>query len=161
MLVMTSMILIEGPANSVVARRIGIRDRLGARFRAFELDQALADGTPPDTSAVLALRARRLIAERTRRQLGETLRRVVDRRGRCPSVVHVSACPQTVVDVEDLLAQLARRLLAPAPVDARGVAQARILLSDGSGPLFWNDRAAELPGRLRGALEALEPGPAR
>jgi len=155
------MVLLTGAAtDTVVAQRVRIRDRLGARFNAFGLDQALASGTPPDASAPLALRARRLISERTRRQLGGTLRRVVGQRDRCPSVVHVTARRQTVVEASDLLVQLEQRLLAPAPVDARGVAQARILLSDGSGPLFSNRLGGDLRGRVQRAIDALEPQPA-
>jgi hypothetical protein len=55
------------------------------------------------------------------------------------------------------LERLASRLADPDPVDARGVALTHELLSDGTGPLFWNRSADSLKARLREALEALEP----
>ncbi|OLE37274.1 MAG: hypothetical protein AUG48_04905 [Actinobacteria bacterium 13_1_20CM_3_68_9] len=61
------------------------------------------------------------------------------------------------MDARDDLDLLARRLLSGAPVDVRGVAQARVLLSDGSGPLFWRRSPENLRARIREAIEALEP----
>jgi hypothetical protein len=154
--VMASVILIDD-ANALVARRVRLRDRLRARFRAFALDQALAAGAPPEKDAALTLRARTLIDERTRCELGSALRRLVIGADRRPSVVHVPASSPTLDGAGDLLDELAIRLLAPAPVEARGVAQARLLLSDGTSPLFWSRRSAQSRERVQRALSALEP----
>jgi hypothetical protein len=57
------------------------------------------------------------------------------------------------------LAMLAEKLAEPAPVCARGVAQALLLLTDGTGPLYnphsdgsVRDRAASAVANLRPAL---------
>jgi hypothetical protein len=156
MTVMASVILIDVNADTVVTRRVRLRDRLRARVKAFALDQAIAAGASPDTDAALTLRARELISERTRSQLGTALREASSGDSG-PSVVRVSACRQAVEEASDLIAELARRLLAPAPVEARGVAQARLLLSDATSPLFWSRRSAESRERVQQALTALEP----
>jgi hypothetical protein len=61
------------------------------------------------------------------------------------------------------LNELISRLLGPGPVSARGVAQARLLLTDAGGPLYRVGRhagTADLRVRVcdaAGALSALDP----
>lgn len=156
--VMQVALLQEGPRSSfIVPHRVRLRDRLRARLRSVELDRALAAGARPEQSAALELRARNLIAARTRSEFGHSIRRIARPSRSAPSVVRVPAAGTTLADSDHLLHRLARRLLAPAPVDARGMAQVRLLLSDGSGPLFDRRRASELGLRLEAATQALEP----
>lgn len=122
-----------------MAARVQLRDRLAARWSALELDRALADGADPEASPALSLRARRLTAFRYRRALAASLERVLRdaatarpqrSRGRIvPSRRHVARA-------ERELAELAQAIARPGPVSARGMAKARLLLSDGNGPLF-------------------------
>ena len=60
-----------------IAPREGVLDRVSARLRSRQLDEALARGVPPETSARLALRARRLTALSRRRAIADALRRVM------------------------------------------------------------------------------------
>ena len=53
--------------------------------------------------------------------------------------------------------KLARRLNDAGPVDVRGVALARQLLTDGTGPLFWARSQESVSAHAREALVALEP----
>ena len=55
------------------------------------------------------------------------------------------------------LRTLAGRLLAPAPVAARGVATTRLLLTDGAGPLYWGDATTDLRACICQAISALDP----
>jgi hypothetical protein len=120
-----------------VARRPGMRDRLAARVHARQLDHDLAAGADPETTPALALRARRLTAPPRRRQMADGYRRLPRKaRGRLDCV-----------GAE--LAQLADTLEAPGPVTATGAAQAWLLLTDGTGPLY-NSRA---PAGVRAAAE--------
>jgi hypothetical protein len=67
------------------------------------------------------------------------------------------AAPRPQVDgARAELDRLARRLAAPEPVDPRGVALARDLLSDGAGPLLWRGSGEDLAQRAREALAVLE-----
>jgi hypothetical protein len=54
---------------------------------------------------------------------------------------------------------LADRLLSPDPVSAQGVAQARLLLTDGTGPLYRRGAAEDLRDALTRALACLDPEP--
>src|SRR5690349_9334731 len=63
--------------SDVVARPVGLLDRLTARLRPFELDAQLARGVPADASVRLVLRAHRLISPTQRAALARTLRRIV------------------------------------------------------------------------------------
>jgi hypothetical protein len=121
-----------------------LRDRLAARVRSHRLDEALARGTPAETNAVLALRARRLTRSRFRRGLARTLRRLI-REAESTSGFSRSRIPPVcarVAGAADALNELADGLARPNPAAARGVAQAVMLLTDGTGPLF-NVRCAE------------------
>jgi hypothetical protein len=139
------------------ARDVRARDRLVARWKSPKLDRALAKGVPPETSGALLLRARTLLGRRARRELSRALQRILREASHAPwPGARMPVRRNEVMDARDDLNQLARRLLAPAPVDVRGVAQVRVLLSDGSGPLFWRRSADDLRGRVREAIEALE-----
>src|SRR6516162_219364 len=71
------VLLAGGVDGLVVARRPRLRDRLAARLRARRLDRALAEGTPPEASAALALRAHQLTESEQRGSIAQAIRRVV------------------------------------------------------------------------------------
>jgi hypothetical protein len=122
------------------------------------LDQALARGATPETNAAVGLRAQALVARRTRRELGRTLERIlVQPSGPSPLGSRLQAPPDRVSAARGDLKLLARRLLDTGPVDARGVARTRVLLSDAGGPLFWHRSREDLRARVQEAIEALEP----
>jgi hypothetical protein len=122
-----------------------IRRRLQARFSRRRLDQDLADGRVPAGSLVHALRARQLTDSSLRREVAARLRDVVEDAGQLNEVLHPVRLRRTTVFVslrrgevmrwrEGLLG-LADRLEDPV-VGAAGVARARVVLSDGAGPLY-------------------------
>ena len=128
----------------VVAGRPRIRDRALARLCAGRLDRALAAGAASEATAALALRARRLTALPHRRSIAQAYRRVVReaRAGERRSHVRITACRSRVIAAGDELSLLADALARPGPVAAQGAAQAFLLLTDGTGPLY--DRKSEL-----------------
>src|ERR1700757_1318770 len=95
-----------------IAPQASVLDHLNARLNGHHLDQSLAEGTPPETAAPLALRARRLTALPRRRVIAAGLRRAV--REPCRAVPR------------DELTRLADALTDPGPVAARGAAEAWI-----------------------------------
>jgi hypothetical protein len=143
----------------VVADRLRVRDRVTARWRSRRLDLALAAGASSEAAAVLALRARRITALSRRRSIANALRRVVHeaRHGTPPSYVRIMPCRGRVVAASDELSRLAAALAQPGPVAARGVAQAWILLTDGTGPLYSPSSQASLEARAVSAAENLRP----
>lgn len=98
----------------LIADRPRLSDRLSARWCYLRLDLALAAGTPAESGAALALRARRL------------------------------------TDLSN-----ADALFEPGPVAPRGVAQARMLLTDGTGALFNARSDASLRASAVTAIENL------
>jgi hypothetical protein len=137
--------------------RIRLRDRLVARVRRFTLDRQLAGGASPDSNPALLLRAHALISERERRRLARALRRSSRLAGRGPLVAHAPLDRDTLLGAGEELDTLASRLVAPGPVDARGVASTRLLLSDVRSPLFRRRSGGALRERLATVREALDP----
>jgi hypothetical protein len=143
----------------IVIRRVKATDRLAARLRADSLDRLLAAGQSPDSDAVLTLRARELLSLRTRRAMARSLRRLYRKPERRPALVPaVPPARDQVLNARPALTQLADRLDGDEPVDVRGVALTRLLLTDGAGPLYHRMRAADLPRAAGEAIEALNPG---
>ncbi len=142
--------------------------RTWARIRALlhpgALDRRLAAGADPARDRELAARAALLLRRTTRMQIAEGLEAAVAsaRSGagaRSLSAIVPAAGPAVRCASEELL-ELARRLRAPEPVSAQGVALARELLVDGTRPLYaahGGDQLARMARHARGALEAGRP----
>jgi hypothetical protein len=140
-----------------IAAQDGVLDRLTTRFRSRQLDQDLARGIPPETATPLALRARRLTTLSRRRVIADGLRRVIRDtcRGVPPSRARISPRRSQVIAAVDDLTRVADALASPGPVAARGVAQAWILLTDGTGPLYNPNSTANLRARAASAANNL------
>ncbi|HTU84496.1 MAG TPA: hypothetical protein VMF57_02915 [Solirubrobacteraceae bacterium] len=154
-----TVLLASGGPGQVVAERARLRDRLVARWRARQLDRALADGVSPETNAPLALRAHRLTEPDRRWSIAGALRRIVREADdhRRPSLGRVTPNASAVKVASDALTELADTLDDPGPVAAHGVAQALLLLTDGTGPLY-NVRSSE-PLSVRAAQAARQLRP--
>jgi hypothetical protein len=126
-------------------------------WHATELDRRLAAGEDRWASDALALRARRLTTSRSRarvaRGLAGALRSARSDRPRFTAAVRPSG--PDVLDAERTVASLERRLRAPGPVAAQGVAIIRLLLTDGNGPLYQSSDPHALGTRLRAAATLL------
>lgn len=123
--------------------RAGVALRLRVYITRTSLDRQLVAGWPPESTAALALRARRLIDRRTRQRLACNLCRVVayaDRvERRAPFSAVVIDCAAVRAGREALLG-LAERLEEGAPVNPTGVVLARRLLTDGIDSPLCNPR---------------------
>jgi hypothetical protein len=73
------------------------------------------------------------------------------------SYVPIVPCRGRVAAASDELSRLAATLTEPGPVAARGVAQAWILLTDGTGPLYNPSSPASLQESTVSAGENLRP----
>jgi hypothetical protein len=159
---MAPLVLVRPAADTadvVVARRASWRDRLMAILRRARLDEQLARGVDPSASAPLAPRAEALGRGRFRTMLGERIRHVLDE-ARGPhriSWVRVPLQRAAVLEAAQELDELAGRLLSPGLLAARGVAQVRLLLVDGRGPLYYSGDSDELRIAVVRALEDLNP----
>lgn len=157
---MASLLLLHPDQTAPLrARRTRAHERVRVRLCPWGLDIALARGAPADARGDLSLRAHRLISLRTRQRLAGEIHQVLRdaARPRHPLERRLHPSAPDVMDAAPLLYDLADQLCHPGPVDAQGVAQVRLLLRDGAGPLY----DAPWPGYLElcvaRALAALTP----
>jgi hypothetical protein len=149
-------------ANGVlVARRARFGERLASRLGALWLDVELARGVPPEARAALALRAQALGEPRTRRALAQSLRHILDeaRRESPPRRGKIATRRADVLAASEQLERLIERLLEPGILAARGLAEVRVLLTDGGGPLYFRGASQDLRAATAHALTQLEPAP--
>jgi hypothetical protein len=74
------------------------------------------------------------------------------------SQARISPRASQVIAASDELSRLADTLASPSPVAAPGVAQAWILLTDGTGPVHNANSTANLRARAASATNDLRPG---
>lgn len=136
--------------------RPSIATRLIARLRAGHLDRLIAVGVPAPVGSAQAAHEARLTSAAERDSIARSLRTTVtDAHGR--GVLLSSRLPLHVPNItaaEDVIDAVTLRLHSPRPVNARGMARLRQILSDGTGPLYRYGRG-DLRGRLGAALAAL------
>jgi hypothetical protein len=155
------VIVLLDARGGVCARTATRWERFAASLHAHRLDEELAHGTPPENSPELAVRAAKLARPRTRRMLAESLRRL---RRRAEEAASRAASPRVLEvpldhlrPLHDEIEGLVRRLDAPVPVPARGVALVQLLLSDGAGPVHHVGDPERLRAALIDASGALDP----
>jgi hypothetical protein len=135
-----------------------LRRTLIARWHAAKLDRRLAAGDHPSAGTLLAVRGQQITSRRSRTRVADGLARAVSDSVTTP-VFSAAVQPdrREVLAARAVLAVLDRRLRAPEPVTAQGVALLRELLTDGAGPLYRRSERGALGSRLRAAAAALEP----
>jgi hypothetical protein len=131
--------------------------RVRERLFAGRLDQELAAGADPGASPALRLHSERLCNPRQREDLAKRLREAVTSafEGPRPLSAAVPVRAHAVREASDEVEDLACQLTAPWQVDARGVALTRLLLTDGSGPLYNPAEEHRLLATVREAHRAL------
>jgi hypothetical protein len=158
----STVLVAVGLADGLVrAERPSLRARLAARWQPRRLDSALAGGVPPEATTALALRARELTELERRLSIAGAIRRVIReaREGTPIAPGRIRPDGRRVRAASEELRALADTLAQPGPVTASGVAQAWILLTDGTGPLYNPySRTGLRAGAARAARE-LRPWP--
>lgn len=133
-----------------------ITTRVIAELFAIRFDKQLVAGVAPEPGSVLAAHVSRLASACERRKLAEALHRSVceahSRRTRISATIPVDR--SAVAAAVGLIDQVVLRLTGPRPVSARGVARLRLLLSDGTGPMYWPG-GGDLGAELRAVLGQL------
>jgi len=140
-------------------RASSLRLRLRTSVHRARLTRALAEGADPVASDELALRARRLTSERTRRTFARGLRRSIAearRPARTRGVLSIID-RRAVLEAEAAIAEVIERLLAPRPVQAAGMAMVeRILTNADRSPLYNPSKPGALRHTIRVATFALD-----
>jgi hypothetical protein len=130
--------------------------RIHVRTHRFALDEHLAEGADPESTAALGLRSMQLL--RGRAGLASALERAAES-ARNPGPAFSARVPvrrAEVIDCAEDIEALAERLREPGPTSVRGIAMVSQLLHDGASPLY-TDRGASLRYALRSARLALDP----
>jgi hypothetical protein len=129
---------------------------LGARLFAVRLDRQVEAGAPVPVGSALAVHVARLTSTRERDLIARAFELHLQdaiHGFRGPSA-RVPVNRAGVLDARNLVHEVTRRLHSPDPVRPRGMARLRLLLTDGTGPLYtpWRGSVA---AELRGALAVL------
>jgi hypothetical protein len=156
LIVMREVLLEQG--SSLRVRQVRLRDRLTARMRVGALDRQLADGTAPEASVALALHATRVYQASQRQFLARTLTHLArsSRSSSSSTRLRVPVDHEAVRRALDELEAVAHRLNGDGPLNVQGLARIRLLLADGTGPLYRAARPEQLRLELRSALATLD-----
>jgi hypothetical protein len=160
--VTTVLLTTVADQDVIAARRCGLRRRLSVKLKSMELDRELADGLDPDDTASRSMRAAELISSATRRRLAMQLRRVLQRAYRPPHPFDptVPLARVTILEHREEIETLAKLLEGRAPVEARGVAFARLLLTEPCSPIYGAaGQSSSLEEWLEAAIQAVEQSP--
>lgn len=142
---------------TLVIRRTTLRERLFARLHSFTLDLSLARGSNPDSTVALSLRAQKLHSAARRRQLARGFRRVLAASNTSAHPLDPSAplARNEIEDCRELITEIIDLLESDGPVEASGVAQARLLITEGGSPLFRSSLTGALEPSLRLVIDSL------
>jgi hypothetical protein len=140
------------------ANRVSLRVLVGARMLGASLDNKLAEGCAPEISRLLATRSQLIVTPIMRRALADNWLALLVQAREPAGFLN----PRVPLDLDRIVAaqtqiqELADALLAPMPT-SRGVAMARSLLSDGSGPIYNSACSTDLGLALREVIAWLDP----
>jgi len=148
-------LLVESP-QGLIAWHVRLRDRLATWLHARAIDERLARGTAPEESVECALRAHELTQPRMRHDLASGVDRAIT------STTRARVSPFAMLDRRQVLGALPElhalraRLDSKGMPSAQGVAGARLLLTDGRGPLYNPAAPRSLRDALRSVLDAFD-----
>jgi hypothetical protein len=154
---MGNMMVLEDLAGAAPS---GLGDTLRSRLLAASLDAQLAAGSAPESSRLLAARARDIVAPSRRRAVAgywERLLRVAHGYQRARQSPVVPVCADRVVAAEPAIRDLIAQLQTPLPMPARGVAMARMLLTEATSPVYDRRARADLVTAVEAAVAELDP----
>ena len=149
--------LITGDPLAIRPSRV--TERLLARALGASLDRQLAAGLTPESSPLLAARAQRIVAIRSRQQLARNWENLLRVARRAHGTYHPARpiSGESIIAAEPAVRELVRCMTAPLPVAARGVAMATVLLTDALGPVYNRQSPLTLAAALEAAIAQLDP----
>jgi hypothetical protein len=136
-----------------------LTDQVRARLFGASLDCQLAAGVAPESSGMLAARARHIVSLRRREAAArdwDHLLGIAQRGCGKPAAARRIRAAE-IAAARPAVRELMRRLRTPLPVTARGVAMARTLLTDGTGPVYGRHSRVTLDAALDSAITQLDP----
>jgi hypothetical protein len=143
-------------ARTLDLGRPSLTARLQARTFAAKYDRQVAAGVVPQPGTPLAAHVARLTSVKERENVARAFRRVLQGgpQARAAVQLRIPMFSNRISDCRDVIDDITLRLHSPRPVSATGMAKLRMLLSDGTGPLYFQGHGI-LSDELREALAAL------
>lgn len=128
-----------------------------ARMKAASLDRRLAAGEPAASRRLLAARANLIVGRQRRLRLADDWEHLLTaaRKPVVPRGPRIPVRSTTILGAEHNVRELVAMIRQPGRVDPRGIALARLLLTDGTGPLYNPRRSADLVPALRSATTTM------
>lgn len=152
------MLLLDDGEGGIVGVDPRIRDKVRAYLLADRLDRTLAAGVSPESNASLALRAQVLASTSMRNRLAAGLERII-REASEPTTklvnIRVPLSRRAIRENGRGLEEIRRRLSSSDLLPVSCIAQASVLLTAGSSPLFC-DRGAD--DHLAHAVQSMVSG---
>jgi hypothetical protein len=142
-------------------RKPTLEDRLVARMLAPWLDREIADRVGTSLSEAYAARAEQLTGQRSRRAVARSLDRLAGRindPGPGSRTVTGRLRREEVLKAMPVIVSIRACLCSTEPLNARGVARLKALLSNREGPCYVSSAPAELTAALREVSESLAVG---
>jgi hypothetical protein len=154
----TLLFMDRGKSDYLTVRPNGILVRFATRLCASSLDRKLARGDSPEATRLLAARAQFLVSPERLRDLAGCWRNVLTQARRPPAMrdPRIRLNQICILACETEVQRLVEALSTPRPVAARTAAHARMLLTDGAGPLYNRNRSGELEDALLRVIAQLD-----
>ena len=156
-----------GAPDPVIVAARPLAAQVLARVFGASLDESLASGSAPESSSLLVVRARDIVSLRRRtatagnwERLLRVSRQFADMPPAPPSGARAAAmpvCAGRIAATEPAIRQLISCLSVSLPVPAQGVAMARVLLTDATGPVYNRRSRVSLAAALEDAIAYLDP----
>ncbi len=153
----TGRVVLVRTADGLELRPVRGRDRLWTRLRAGRLDEELARGLPAEGRWLRAVRASALAVSAYRAELAQQWESMPARTARSGLMATASLQREALQEATGAISDLVTALRSPAPVDVRGIALARQLLTDGTGPLYQSRSPEHLAAAVATARRYLRP----
>jgi hypothetical protein len=161
----TKHVLLRDDLGRLALVRLRPWHRLLARGAGWRLDGELAAGASPESSIRLAARAMQLTSSKSRRDLATSLERILAVVREQPAGIpagtsavrppRLPLCRARISRSAGPLATLVGCLTAPGPVPVQGVAMVHRLVTNGTGPLYWQACRDDLGDIIEKATQAL------
>jgi hypothetical protein len=147
------------PDSPLVHYRWRLWDRLASGWFSAHLDAQLAAGRSPERGRLRAVRAAVLVAPSNRAQLAGYWDHLLERAHSAPAVIGapIPLAREQILAARPEIVELSAALRARLPVPVRGVAEATVLLTDGTGPVYSRRSHRDLRSELRTAIARLDP----
>jgi hypothetical protein len=129
--------------------------RITARLCSGVLDRALAAGADPAASPRIAARTAQLGSTSTRTRIATALERLALSADKPRSPLRIMPSRAAVLGNRSEMLELADILRQDRPLYANGIAMLKVILTDGTGPAYTDQRGDVLARRLQVARTGL------